>query len=70
MQVLLILSSIWKSVADIYLDDRANQVAIKRRNLIPMKIMQAAEQNYQDIYAWFKSWDDTSNEKVTMLKIL
>lgn len=69
MQVLLILSEIWKSGADIYLDDRANQVAIKRQNLIPTKIMQAAEQNYQDIYAWFKSWKDANNEKVTILKI-
>ncbi|MED1408058.1 hypothetical protein [Bacillus paramycoides] len=68
MQVLLILSSIWKSGADIYLDENDDQVAIKKQNLIPAEIMKAAERNYQAIYDWFKSWKDTSNEKITILK--
>ncbi|PFW97671.1 hypothetical protein [Bacillus pseudomycoides] len=69
MKVLEIISAIWKSGANIYLDERDNQVAIKRHNLIPKKIMQAAEQNYQAIYEWFKSWDDASNEKITIMKV-
>lgn len=68
MQVLLILSAIWKSGANIYFDEKDNQVAIKKQNLIPAEVMQAAEQNYQAIYDWFKSWDDASNEKVTIMK--
>ncbi|HHT7112171.1 TPA: hypothetical protein ACTZ3L_002327 [Bacillus cereus] len=69
MQVLLILSAIWKSGANIYLDEKDNQVAIKKQNLIPAEVMKAAEQNYQAIYEWFKSWKGASNEKVTILKI-
>ncbi|MGH0943822.1 hypothetical protein ACQVTS_21585 [Bacillus mycoides] len=69
MQVLIILSAIWKSGANIYLDEKDNQVAIKKQNLIPAEIMQAAEQNYQDIYDWFKSWKDESAEKITLMKI-
>lgn len=68
LQVLLILSAIWKSGANIYFDEKDNQVAIKKQNLIPAEVMQAAEQNYQAIYDWFKSWDDASNEKVTIMK--
>lgn len=69
MQVLEIISSIWKVGANIYLDPSDNRIAIKRQNLIPVEIMQAAEQNFQGIDAWFKSWKDANNEKVTILKI-
>ncbi|WP_263704462.1 hypothetical protein [Bacillus thuringiensis] len=68
MKVILILSEIWKSGANIYLDEKDNQVAIKKQNLIPTEVMKAAEQNYQAIYDWFKSWNDASNEKVTIMK--
>ncbi|MBJ8024632.1 hypothetical protein [Bacillus cereus] len=69
MQALEIISLIWKSGANIYLDEKDNQVAIKKQNLIPTEIMQVAEQNYQAIYDWFKSWKDESSEKVTLMKI-
>ncbi|WP_242136674.1 hypothetical protein [Bacillus cereus group sp. BfR-BA-01360] len=69
MQVLKILSEIWKSGANIYLDPSDGRIAIKRQNLIPAEVMQAAEQNYQAIDEWFKSWKDASNEKITILKI-
>ncbi|MEC2520618.1 hypothetical protein P9X03_32250, partial [Bacillus cereus] len=59
---------IWKSGSNIYLDEKDNQVAIKKQNLIPTEVMKAAEQNYQAIYEWFKSWDDASNEKITIMK--
>lgn len=69
MQVLEILSSIWKSGANIYLDKNDGRIAIKRQKLIPAEVMQDAEQNFSGIDAWFKSWKDASNEKVTVLKI-
>ncbi len=69
MQVLMILSQIWKSGANIYLDTD-DRVAIKNQNLIPAQVMQAAEQNFQAIDAWFKSWKDASSEKITLMKMV
>ncbi|MFP3722114.1 hypothetical protein SFC57_02435 [Niallia circulans] len=70
MQVLKILSLIWKSGANIYLDKKDNRIAIKQQNLIPAEVMQAAEQNFQAIDEWFKSWDKESNEKITLMKMI
>ncbi|PFQ42801.1 hypothetical protein COK05_24440 [Bacillus cereus] len=69
MKVLEIISSIWKSGANIYLDPKDNRIGITRQNLIPAEVMQAAEKNFNGIDAWFKSWKDANNEKVTILKI-
>lgn len=70
MQALKILSDIWKSGADIYLDKSDDRIAIKNQNLIPVEVMQAAEQNFQAIDEWFKSWKDASPEKTTILKMV
>ncbi|UAT29535.1 hypothetical protein K7T73_13090 [Bacillus badius] len=70
MQVLMILSQIWKSGANIYLDKEDDRIAIKKQNLIPAEVMQAAEQNFQAIDEWFKSWKDASAEKVTLMKMV
>lgn len=70
MKVLKILSLIWKSGANIYLDKKDNRIAIKQQNLIPAEVMQAAEQNFQAIDEWFKSWDKESNEKITLMKMI
>ncbi|MRX70871.1 hypothetical protein GJU40_01650 [Bacillus lacus] len=70
MQVLKILSQIWKSGADIYLDKVDNRVAIKKQNLIPPEVMQAAEGNFSKIDDWFKSWKDAGGEKITLLKMV
>jgi hypothetical protein len=70
MQVLLILSQIWKSGANIYLDPEDNRIAIKQQNLIPVEVMKAAEQNFQKIDDWFNSWKGVSNEKVTLMKMI
>lgn len=64
----MILSQIWKSGANIYLDKDDDRIAIKNQNLIPKEVMQAAEQHFKDIDAWFKSWKDASSEKITLLK--
>ncbi|WLR53580.1 hypothetical protein LC048_13715 [Mesobacillus subterraneus] len=69
MQVLKILSDIWKSGANIYLDTD-DRVAIKNQKLIPAEVMKAAEQSFQEIDAWFKSWKDASNEKTTLMKMV
>jgi hypothetical protein len=70
MQVLMILSQIWKSGANIFLDESDNRIAIKEQHLIPAEVMQAAEQNFQAIDDWFKSWKGASNEKVTLMKMI
>lgn len=70
MQVLMILSQIWKSGANIYLDPTDNRVAIKNQNLIPKPVMESAEHNFQKIDEWFKSWKNASAEKVTLLKMV
>jgi len=70
LQVLKILSVIWKSGANIYLDNTDNRIAIKQQDLIPTEVMQAAEQNFQQIDDWFKSWTNESNEKVTLMKMV
>lgn len=67
--VLKIISAIWKSGANIYLDPNDGRIGITRQNLIPVEVMQAAERNYNGIDTWFKSWKDANNEKVTILKI-
>ncbi|WP_242300267.1 hypothetical protein [Bacillus cereus group sp. BfR-BA-01448] len=69
MKVLEIISAIWKSGANIYLDPKDGRIGITRQNLIPVEVMQAAEQNYNEIDTWFKSWKGANNEKVTILKI-
>ena len=69
MQVLEIISLIWKSGANIYLDPSDGRIGIKRQNLIPVEVMQAAEKNFNGIDTWFKSWKDANNEKIIILKI-
>jgi hypothetical protein len=70
LQVLKILSLIWKSGADIYLDETDDRVAIKNPKMIPAEVMQAAEQNFQAIDDWFKSWKNATNEKITIMKMI
>lgn len=69
MKVLEIISAIWKSGANIYLDPKDGRIGIKRQELISVEVMQAAEKNFTEIDTWFKSWKDANNEKVTILKI-
>jgi len=70
LQVLKILSLIWRSGADIYLDETDDRVAIKNQKTIPAEVMQAAEQNFQAIDDWFKSWKNASKEKITIMKMI
>ncbi|MEQ7806180.1 hypothetical protein [Priestia aryabhattai] len=70
LQVLKILSLIWKSGADIYFDKTDDRVAIRNPKMIPAEVMQVAEQNFQAIDDWFKSWKNASNEKITIMKMI
>jgi hypothetical protein len=70
MQVLMILSQIWKSGANIFLDEIDNRITIKQQNLIPLEVMKAAEQNFQAIDDWFNSWKNVSPEKITLMKMV
>lgn len=70
MQVLKILSDIWKCGADIYLDKTDDRIAIKNQKIIPQSVMEAAEQNFNGINEWFKSWKNESNEKITLMKMV
>ncbi|PEP99938.1 hypothetical protein [Bacillus toyonensis] len=69
MQVLKIVSAMWKSGANIYLDPGDGRIGIKRQELISVEVMRAAEQNFKEIDTWFKSWKDANNEKIMILKI-
>ena len=69
MQVLEIISEIWKSGANIYLDPKDGRIGIKRQELISAEVMQAAEKNFTEIDTWFKSWKDANNEKITIMKV-
>jgi len=70
LQVLKILSLIWRSGADIYLDETDGRVSIKNPKMIPAEVIQAAEQNFQAIDDWFKSWKNANNEKITIMKMI
>lgn len=70
MQVLKILSDIWKSGANIYLDEKDNRIAIDEQNLIPADVMQLAEENFQSINDWFQSWKNESAENITLMKMV
>lgn len=70
LQVLKILSLIWRSGANIYLDETDDRVAIKNQKMIPAEVMQVAEQNFLAIDDWFKSWKNANNEKITIMKMI
>lgn len=68
MQVLKILSAIWKSGAEIYRDESDGRLALKNANLIPSEVLQAAEPIFGEIEKWFGSWEKVSAEDKTMQK--
>lgn len=70
MRVLKILSLIWKSGANIYLDKKDGRIAIDKQNLIPTEVMNAAEDNFQSIDTWFKGWGSASAQDITIQKSL
>lgn len=70
MQTLKILSDIWKSGANIYLDEKDGRIAIDKQNLIPADVMKLAEEDFQSIDTWFQSWRSESRDNITLMKMV
>ena len=70
MQVLKVLSLIWKSGAEIYRDESDGRLAIKNAKLIPAEILKAAEPIFGDIEKWFGSWESVPAADITIRKAL
>ena len=70
MQVLKILSLIWKSGAEIYRDESDGRLAINNAKKIHPEVLKAAEPIFNDIDRWYKSWESASNADVTIRKAL
>lgn len=70
MQVLKILSLIWKSGAEIYRDESDGRLALNNASRIPSEVLKAAEPIFNDIDQWFKSWESASAADITIRKAL
>lgn len=70
MQVLKVLSLIWKSGAEIYRDESDGRLAIDNAKLIPPEILKAAEPIFGDIEKWFGSWENVPAADITIRKAL
>ncbi|MEK5215288.1 hypothetical protein [Psychrobacillus sp. FSL H8-0487] len=69
MQVLKILSDIWKSGADMKLDSDG-QIELKNHQLVPAETMKVAEGIFPKIEKWFQSWKNESSENITLMKMV
>ncbi|TKI52902.1 hypothetical protein FC756_26695 [Lysinibacillus mangiferihumi] len=58
MSVLMILSLIWKSGAEIYRDESDGRLSLKNAKLVPEEILKAADPIFGEIEKWFKSWEE------------
>lgn len=70
MQLLKVLSLIWKSGAEIYRDESDGRLAIDNAKSIHADVMKSAEQVFNEIDQWFKSWEGVSNQDITIRKAL
>ncbi|MFG3613118.1 hypothetical protein [Rummeliibacillus stabekisii] len=69
MQVLKILSTIWKSGAEMSMLP-SGEIEMKNHKVVPPEIMKAAEQVFPQIEEWFKSWANAKPIDITIQKIL
>lgn len=69
MQVLKVLSDIWKSGAEMKLDNDG-QIELKNHQLVPAETMKAAESIFPEIEKWFHSWKEESSENITLMKMV
>ncbi|MEX3621885.1 hypothetical protein [Viridibacillus arvi] len=69
MQVLKVLSDIWKSGAEMNLDSDG-QIELKNHHLVSTETMKSAESIFREIDKWFKSWQGASSVEITLQKIL
>ena len=68
MQVLKILSDIWKTGAEIYRDETDGRLGMRNYQKISPETMKAAEQTFPQIDQWFKSWEQANNIDLTIQK--
>lgn len=69
MQVLKVLSDIWKSGAEMNLLD-SGEIELKHHEKVPAEVMKAAEQVFPQIEEWFRSWKNASPVEITIRKAL
>ncbi|MEK5207505.1 hypothetical protein [Psychrobacillus sp. FSL H8-0510] len=69
MQVLKVLSDIWKSGADMKLDTDG-KIELKKHQLVPAETMKAAEGVFPKIEKWFHSYKNESAENITLMKMV
>ncbi|WP_419962160.1 hypothetical protein [Psychrobacillus sp. BM2] len=69
IQVLKVLSDIWKSGAEMNLDSDG-KIELKNHQLVPAETMKAAESIFPEIEKWFHSWKTESSENITIRKAL
>lgn len=69
MQVLKVLSLIWKSGAEMNLLE-TGEIELKHHERVPADVMKAAEGIYPDIEKWFQSWINASAVEITIQKAL
>ncbi|MGE7545049.1 hypothetical protein [Sporosarcina newyorkensis] len=70
MQVLKILSLIWKSGAEIYRDESDGRLAIDNAKKIHPEVLKSAEPIFNQIDDWFKSWESAAAPDITIRKAL
>ncbi|MFJ7736421.1 hypothetical protein ACIQ2D_08755 [Lysinibacillus sp. NPDC097287] len=69
MQVLKVLSGIWKSGAEMNLLP-TDEIELKYNDRVPAEIMSAAEKVFPEIEKWFASWKDASPVNITIRKMV
>lgn len=69
MQVLKVLSDIWKSGAEMNLLD-SGEIELKNHEKVPAEVMKAAQEIFPQIEDWFKSWNGASAVDITIQKAL
>ncbi|XRD24075.1 hypothetical protein AABM34_16965 [Lysinibacillus fusiformis] len=70
MSILMILSLIWKSGAEIYRDESDGRLSLKNAKLVPGEVLKAADPIFGDIEKWFKSWEEASAADKTLMKMV
>lgn len=68
MSYLKILSEIWKSGAEMKLSE-SGEIELLHSELVPVEIMSAAEQVFDEIEKWFMSWKSATATQITMRNI-
>lgn len=69
MQVLKILSEIWKSGAEMNMLPNG-EIELKNHKVVPAETMKQAEKIFPQIEEWFRSWSNAKPIEITIRKTL